>query len=350
MFAVPFLPAIIEILFKKDAQALNINMSLYKNPRYFGDSFFEIIHKGLQDAEGTDKILSLSKKKYRVKLSSSPEEVFILDSDEINNLPDKFDNIVICSENLTINRKKFFSKEIFVNGNLKTEEECFIRAIYINGFANLANRINILRWLHTNNNLYINADANVGVNCYCEETTFVNAKVNFKKIYAKKILIHKQDESIDKKKSYNLDSVVNFNNLKINKSIIIANDNVVIDGNIISDKAITIDGDFWIKGDIFSQEQIILKNGVVVGEENKIKSVVIDGNIISDKAITIDGDFWIKGDIFSQEQIILKNGVVVGEENKIKSVVGRENIYLGKNVVIYGYVSTEKSGLIDDNI
>jgi cytoskeletal protein CcmA (bactofilin family) len=302
MFAVPFLPAIIEILFKKDAQALNINMSLYKNPRYFGDSFFEIIHKGLQDAEGTDKILNLSKKKYRVKLSSSPEEVFILDSDEINNLTDKFDNIVICSENLTINRKKFFSKEIFVNGNLKTEEECFIRAIYINGFANLANRINILRWLHTNNNLYINADANVGVNCYCEETTFVNAKVNFKKIYAKKILIHKQDESIDKKKSDNLDSVGNCH-VKVNKSIIITNDNVVI-----------------------------------------------DGNIISDKAITIDGDFWIKGDIFSQEQIILKNGVVVGEENKIKSVVARENIYLGKNVVIYGYVSTEKSGLIDDNI
>jgi predicted acyltransferase (DUF342 family) len=71
---------------------------------------------------------------------------------------------------------------------------------------------------------------------------------------------------------------------------------------------------------------------------------------IAEENIYIGYNSRVYGILFTQENIIVNDGVEIGLLGKIKSVVARGDITFGKNCKVYGYIGTERLGLIDPEI
>jgi len=78
---------------------------------------------------------------------------------------------------------------------------------------------------------------------------------------------------------------------------------------------------------------------------NIMENVTICGNVFADGDIRVGRGTIVLGNIFSQGSISLASGVKISRPNIIKSIIGKKEVTLEKDVIIYGYVSTEGVGM-----
>jgi predicted acyltransferase (DUF342 family) len=190
-------------------------------------------------------------------------------------------------------QKHVFKRELAVLGNAVFADKCIARALYVKGDCVIEAPVRIARWVHVEGTLIVNSNADLGVSVYAREIK-IRGWATFKRAYAQKI------DTLD-------EPLIEKNN---------------------KERVINLQGNFGITGNI-----------TIGGEKGPI---FISGNIFCDDNVEIEGDVWIKGDVFSQKNITLKDGVVIGIEGKVKSVVARGEILIKGPFRIYGYLHSEK--------
>ncbi len=285
----PFILSFIELFLKRDAKPIPIDLEYKKDPDYFTKRFINLLSDALKNLN-----IQEVKELTPIKLESNKEEWIVFPDDRI--LIEKTINtpIVLTGDTVFL-QEHVFKRELAVLGNVVFLDKCLVRALYVKGDCVIEAPIRIARWVHVEGTLIVNSNADLGVSVYAREIK-IRSWATFKRAYAQKI--DTLDEPLIDKKN-NKENVINLQ------------ENFGITGNI------TIRGE---KGPIF-----------------------VSGNIFCDDDVEIEGDVWIKGDVFSQKSVALKNGVVVGEEGKVKSVVARDGILIKGPFRIYGYLHSEKS-------
>lgn len=288
----PFVPSLIELLLKRDAKPIPIDLERKKEPDYFGKSFINLLATALKDL----KIQEVKKfNPVYLKLKLNREEwVGFLNDEKL--AEDTMDTPVIFTKDTVFLQNHTFKRELVVFGNAVFKNTCVARSLYVKGDCVIEAPVHIARWVHVEGTLITKSNADLGVSVYAREMK-IRSWTTFKRAYAKKI--DTSDEPLIDKEN-NTGRVINLKgNFGITGSITIGGKErpVFVDGDIFCDGAAQIEGDVWIKGNVFSQETITLKNGVVIGKEGKVKSVVARGEIL------IKGPFRIYGYIHSEKRV-----------------------------------------------
>ncbi len=291
LLLLPFLPSILEIIFKRDKDPIPIDQHRTKEPDYFGKSFIKLLTKAFEDLN-IQNISKLQLAYIQLKLKRE-EWVGVLNSEDL--LETNVHTSIIFTQDAVFNHSHTFRRELVVFGNAVFLSECVLRSLYVKGDCFVEAPLSVVRWVHVEGNLIIKSKADLGVSVYALEVK-IRDRTTFKRAYAKKI-----DTS----------------------------DKPLLDKNPTQEgRTININGSFSVKGSI------------TIGD--KEGPVVIDGDLFSDGDVQIEGNVWIKGNVFSQSSITLKNGVVIGIEGKVKSAVARGKIFIKGPVRIYGYLHSEK--------
>jgi hypothetical protein len=286
----PFALSFIELFLKRDAKPIPIDLEYKKDPDYFTKRFINLLNDALKNLN-----IQELKEPTPIKLELNKEEWIVFPGDRI--LTEKTINTpIVLTKDTVFLQKHVFKRELAVLGNVVFAEKCLARALYVKGDCVIEAPVRIARWVHVEGTLIVNSNADLGVSVYAHEIK-IRGWATFKRAYAQKI--DTLDEPLIDKKN-NKERVINLQgNFGITGNITIGGEKgpIFVNGNIFCDDDVEIEGDVWIKGDVFSQKSITLKNGVVVGEEGKVKSVVARGEIL------IEGPFRIYGYLHSEKGV-----------------------------------------------
>jgi cytoskeletal protein CcmA (bactofilin family) len=286
----PFALSFIELFLKRDAKPIPIDLEYKKDPDYFTKRFINLLNDALKNLN-----IQELKEPTPIKLELNKEEWIVFPGDRI--LTEKTINTpIVLTKDTVFLQKHVFKRELAVLGNAVFADKCLARALYVKGDCVIEAPVRIARWVHVEGTLIVNSNADLGVSVYAREIK-IRGWATFKRAYAQKI--DTLDEPLIDKKN-NKEGVINLQgNFGITGNITIGGEKgpIFVNGNIFCDDDVEIEGDVWIKGDVFSQKSITLKDGVVVGEEGKVKSVVARGEIL------IEGPFRIYGYLHSEKGV-----------------------------------------------
>jgi len=367
MAVLPFLPAILELVRKKDDQPLYVNMDYSKDPRYFDHSFRD---KLLANVKNVDQ-----DRAFRVTLSKNEEVVEVCNAANVDDY--KFGkNVLFLEGNADITTNMKFLKEVYVTGTTKLHENTILRGILSENDLKIAPHSTIVRWAGSEANIFVGYDCNLGVRCSCEKELWIDLDCEFKSLYGHPIFTHydenavlmkineDQKDEIESEKDSFITKETNLTRIEFDESSDpLARQNIGEEEKedelrTISDSCIVvrkgestiplnskIDKDIIIKTDAFINRGTLIHGTIkCYGTLEMDDNVTVEGNIFAEKSIKIGANCRIWGDVFSQGSVYIGANTEIGSAGKDKSVIGKHKIRLCRNVKIHGYLLTEGGG------
>lgn len=347
LLLIPFIPAVVELIRPRDALPLFIRMDYSKEPRYFGRSFKGIL-KNSVSADTSPGIRE-------VKLSRN-EKVEIARSRRIG-IGENVDHILYIIGDLVSEDKARLNKEVYVTGDASIGSMNTLRAIACEGGLYLSSNVSIDRWADAEGRVEAGDSCDLGINISSGNELRIGKGCKFKRLYGTPII------------TYSLEGLCPSNSLKEDifedlKGLRPSMDSGNIDRQstirAVSDDAWIVDKDCMtvppltrVEGNLIVKKDLTVRNGCAIvgsiktyGDLTLESGVRISGNVFSEGDIEIGEYSTIAGDIFSQGGITIKGKARIGSPGEIKSVIGKMSIRLGPDVIIYGYVMTEGSGIV----
>jgi len=266
MLFLPFFPAIRELYQKKDDKPLFVSMDYTKDPRFFDNSFREKLVANV-DQVGIDRC-------FRITISGKEELIEVVEAKNIDNF--NFGKYALYLDgDLHMKKGMNFSKEVYVNGTTELQENTKIRALLSEKDLILGKDCKVIRWIGSEENIFVGSGCNLGVRCTCEKELHIEENCVFKSLYGHPIIT---DYSVQNK-CYN---------------DVTLKENVEIDADIISDKNIILGSNCRVWGNLFCQGEITIAPGCEIGTEGIVKSV------IGKKGITLEGNVKIHGYVLTE--------------------------------------------------
>lgn len=328
LFFLPFLPGIVEIARKEDADPLYIAMDYIKDPRYFGKSFKQLLShatNGFTSAPGISDIL-LSKKE-RLETTGS--------MDVLN--AEKIDHLLCVQGDLISHSNAQFHKEVFVTGDASMGPSNTIQVLAAEGNVAIAADVQLKRWLDADGDIDIGERCNLGISASSGRKLHLGKNCVFRRLYGVPITTGDGGKtSID-----DFESVLPYmETLPPELSFARIKDHTIPPGtimgkNVVFPQDVKIGHGSILKGNIKSYGKLVLED-----------NVIIDGNLFADGEIVIGLGAKISGHVFSQKTVYISRGTVISRPATIKSVIGKKSVHIEENVTIYGYVTTEGEGMV----
>jgi len=326
LFFLPFLPGVIELFRKEDAEPLFISMDYIRNPRYFGKAFKRLLHRataGFTLSPGVRDI-KLSKDE-KVELAHS---INISAESQINRI------LYVIGEFVSGGRARF-TKEVYVTDNAVIGRDNILQAFAGDMDVAVGKGTQFLRWLDAEGEIRIEEGCNLGINASSGGRLIIGRECLFRRLFGMPIVTG-QDYNAGE---YNKEMPLSFpETLSLPSAFIRKKDSyippgTIFDGNIVFTHDVLIGSGTVIKGDIKCYGKIVLQ-----------ENVIIEGNIFADKDIIVGQNARIWGHVFSQMSVYISEKTVVSCLDKIKSVIGKKSISIEQGVIIYGFVTTEGEG------
>lgn len=326
MLLLPFLPGVAELIREEDSHPLYIPMEYMRNPRYFGISFKKIIFRavgGLQRKAGRYNVVLSRKEKVKVCNSLDVED------------GGSFDILLFIKGDLSTGSNVIFEKELYVDGCAATGARNVVQALIAEGEASIGSDTVFRRWLDAEGDVTIGANCKLGISVSSGRGLYLGPNCTFRRLYGLPIVtgdrdavsdIEKEADSKDDLPSASESTFVRREDQSIAPG-------TVVEGHTVFTRNVSIGTGTVIRGTVKSYGRIELED-----------SVIVRGNVFSDDDIIIGRNVKIGGNVFSQKSVHIAERSIVGSPGKVKSVIGKKSIRMEKNVLVYGFVSTEGNG------
>ena len=359
----------------REGRVLPINQQKVRDARYFGKAFARLIEENLSLA--CDGRIFLSKSEPYVN-----GDLCVPNQEQIREL-------VICTRRdyETPDLVRVYEKEIYAAHDLYIRwKRIRMRAAYAAGSAYLGAGTMVDRWVDAKRELIAAKDCNLGMSASAGERLWIGNGCMFKRLYAPEIFVggqrketvlaHNVDFPAQMKLMQELkkDSIRNLRQDSLQNTI----GNLARDSSRIGVKKEAISGLMSgkiqrIVGNIryidaqytdehgvapitvvTSRNLIVPENIIVQGDIRSHKGVrlcdhaVVCGNIFAEEDIRIGVGAMVLGNVFTQGNIVVERGGTIGQPGHIRSMVARGNITLDDGVMIYGFVSCEGGGHVNE--
>lgn len=316
----PFVPGWLEIKRCRDDESLYINADYTKNPRYFAQSFREILkNKGVNFTDlDTEKEIFLSKKEIIECCDTKVKQEKI------------FHQIAVLNNEAITQSGSVFQKEVLAFSNLVLSGNTSLRAAACYKDCYLLEGVKVLRWIDADNDLFINDNCDLGISASAGGQMNLGKSCVFHRLYAQAIYIGVQSavkpqimEACSYKKNiYRYEEVQNILEQK------------VIPGSIVFKGDLELKPGTIVQGSIKAEGKLTLNDGVQVA-----------GNIFGEEDMVFSKNIMVLGSVFTQGKLQAGSDCVFGALGAISSVIARKGMVLGLGNIIYGYVSTEGKGV-----
>lgn len=72
------------------------------------------------------------------------------------------------------------------------------------------------------------------------------------------------------------------------------------------------------------------------------EGAMVYGNLFAEKNIVIGKNAFVTGIVFSQGEVYIHEGAVIGKPGEITSVIGKEKVTIAEGTIIHGYLHCER--------
>jgi cytoskeletal protein CcmA (bactofilin family) len=326
LFTLPFLPGILEMIKKEDAEPLYISMDYVRSPRYFGKSFRNL----LQEAAAYEPFRQGMQ---HVELSKNETLLWTPSIRFPKNM--KIDSLLYVAGDLVSDSGVCFDKEVYVTGNTAIGLNGVLQAMAGDGDVLLADGVLFRRWLDAEGNIEIGAKSRLGISVSPENVLHLGPDCVFRRLFGMPIFTG----SAVLAAANGIPAAPRHMDLSSNGLPFIRVQETGIppgtsfDGDVVFLNDVHIGNDACFKGNIKSYGRLEFEGDATV-----------EGNIFSEGDIIIGRRAKIFGHIFSQDSIRISEQTIISRPNAIKSVVGKKSIFIKPDVTIYGFVTTEGEG------
>ncbi len=340
LLLVPFLMGVIELYKPQDSSPLFIEMDRSKDPRYLGKSFRYILENAIQyeDISPGMKEVKLSKK----------ETLEITGTKKIH-AGEEGRHVYYVRGDFVSSPKTQFVKEIYVTGNAAIGSESMLRALACAGKVFIAERANIIRWVDAEQDIDICRGGNLGISVSSGGKLRVSGQCKFKRLYGSPIVTVDDIQFVSDPESES-EGAKSPGRVSPEERYI---ENITDTAWIVHRKHTVIPQSTWIHQDFIARKDLRIKRecvlegnirtygNLIIGED-----VHVSGNVFVEGDVEIGEGSFLQGSLFSQGNALIRKGVRIGEQGKVKSVIVRKGIILCQDVRIYGYVLTDGLGTI----
>jgi acyl-[acyl carrier protein]--UDP-N-acetylglucosamine O-acyltransferase len=326
LFALPFLPGIVEWIRKRDAEPLFISMEYIRYPRYFGKSFRKILINATSGSPTHPGMCTL-------KLSKE-EKVEVTDTVHFGeNLA--IDHLIYAIGDLTSADRVLFNKEVYVTGNAVIGRDNVIQAMAGDGDITVGEGTKFRRWLDAEGSIHAGKNCRLGISASSGDKLFIEKDCVFRRLFGMPVVTGQAEPGAGNE---NAGPVFPKRLLSNGLTFVTVKEEFISPGSVMEEDVVflndvRIGAGARFKGSIKSHGSLTMEEGVVV-----------EGNIFSDGDIAIGKNSRIFGHVFSQMTVRIGSQTVISGANRIKTVVGKKVVLLSPGVTIYGFVTTEGEG------
>jgi NDP-sugar pyrophosphorylase family protein len=326
LFALPFLPGIVEWIRKRDAEPLFISMEYIRNPRYFGKSFRKILINATSDSATHPGMCML-----KLSKEEKVEVTYTVHFGE--NLA--LDHLIYTIGGLTSADRVMFNKEVYVTGNATIGRDNVIHAMAGDGDITVGEGAKIRRWLDAEGSIRAGKHCRLGISVSSGDKLFIENDCIFRRLFGMPVITGHVETGAGNENA----SPVRSKKLLANSlTFMTIKDEYISPGSVMEEDVVflnnvRIGSGAWVKSSIKSHGSLIME-----------AHVIVEGNIFSDGDIIVGRNCIIYGHVFSQMAVRIGSQTVISGTNKIKTVVGKKAVLLEPGVTIYGFVTTEGEG------
>ena len=330
LFAMPFLPAIVEIIRKQDANPLFISMNHIKDPRYFCMYFKQMVQKAIIGLPAGHQI--------REVMLSKKEDIQIIESLHLH-IPaaEQIKNLLCVQGDMVSAVNVHFKKEVYVSGNADIGAGNILHVLAAEGNITIAAGTTFERWLDAQGNLDVGSNCHLGISASCGGRLYLADDCSFRRLYGMPIITGEARDAVE---IYHPAAWPADQSVTPDLSFIRRTDHTIAEESILNCHVVFLN-------DVRIGHHSVVNGSIkCYGDIELEKNVTIYGNIFADGKITIGKGAIISGHVFSQNAILISEHSVISRPGVIKSVLGKKFVRLAPNVTIYGYISTEGKGTI----
>ncbi len=333
MLTIPYVPSVVELYRPLDDKPLFINLEYRRNPRYFSKSFRDkILKMQSRRTDGQDGLAA-----GKLSREESVEYADCLDVGE----REKVAELVCLSGDLTMGEEAALENDAFVRGSARLGPHCRLRAMAVNGMAELGPGVVVERWLDAEKRLLIGDGCDLGVICSSGGLIELGKDVSFHRLYGAQI---RTAGANGPRPSFKRPAAsAHGNGDRLLRTIADELDYYGSDHTVLADGR--VEQSIVVRGHLHAMENAILLGSVRVhGNARFGRNVTVVGNVFCDGSALFAENCTVLGNVFSQKEIRAGAGCTFGSAGGVKSVIAKKNVLLGPAVVIYGYVACEGRG------
>ncbi|MDE3059905.1 MAG: polymer-forming cytoskeletal protein [Pseudomonadota bacterium] len=338
LFALPLLPALLELEFPSDNEPLRIVQEYDTDIRHFATGFKSYLKKRFENfsfatfAEGT---LEDGSSYQMVGQSSAP----VLDTHEY--IVGTTSRLILASEPLHLPEHVAFENEVYGGKTIRTGRGGRYRAVLAESDLQLAENTTVLRWMHSGATLRAEVNCRLFGRASADNTMHIAEGCRFERLNAPVIYFGNAEEMPL------LPDATQLTPLKMPEhiSFVYKNRWVVEDDLHVPPRSI-FEGDLIATRDVFIGEGSIIKGGVKANRHLSLGAgVSIEGSVVATENLFIDRHCRIHGPIIAEDRIVIANGSVIGRQDRPTTVTAPV-IEIAPEVTVFGSVWALDSALV----
>ncbi|MGD1066240.1 MAG: polymer-forming cytoskeletal protein [Vulcanimicrobiaceae bacterium] len=308
VFFAPLIMGPLELLRRRDAEALPLTPRYVREPRFFARSFREKIGPLASASAGPPE---------RRKLWRSDDVVRVVD--ELHYLSRAHDLDVVVVRADVDYPSEITAKDQYVTGDATGGDRLHARTVLVEGSATLGPRLRIRRWIDAEQSLTVGAHSSLGLSASAGGLVTLGADVRFTRVFGTPVWTAANHGTVPVAPA--------------TRDALTVERDAVHEGDIIARGDLRIGAGAKVHGSLKCHRRLVIEAGALV-----------DGSVIARGDVHVGTDAHITGHVFSESSIVLAAGAVIAMEGARKSVYSARRITLGPEVTVWGWVFAEHRG------
>ena len=325
LFALPFVPGMVELFRPKDGRPLEIDETFTREPRYFGRGFREKLRPYLEELPPELPAL--------LEIELRHPEILAIHQ-ELHVPVGATETAVLAALGSADVQRGAHLGEVYVRGDARLRERVRLRALACDGNIWLGEGCTVERWIDAEEHVIAGPGCDLGFSTSAGRGLRIDAGCTFRRLWGLPIFVRVEEADAAPEEGEPPAT--------IEEEVVWSRRRMSLPRGFRLDRDLVVHADVWIGagstigGNIKAHGSIHLEQGVRV-----------KGSLISRKDIRIAGGVRILGNVFAEGDLTIGPGTQVGRSRGIKTVYAAGKATVAPGATVRGWLIAEAGGRVE---
>ncbi len=259
----------------------------------------------------------------------------VLRIDDIASLPSQpIDTPTFAPQNAVFPLPVCFTHELYVRGNLHVANDSLLRAVLVEGDADLGERVTVARWIHVTGNMDAAAESRLYGRVSAKGALTLRHGTIFERVQSSVIYAGVPRQPLfEKSPIWSGSSLmeIRLGRVRSNGDFHLR-DSDVFQGHIVAAGKVEIGDNVLVIGSIKARTDLEIGSGTQV-----------EGTLVSRGQMSIGGNCYVKGPVIAEEEIVIGPGTQIGTA-ALPTTVSAPRIKISAGAVVFGTLWAREQG------
>lgn len=317
----PLVPGLLELRAASDDDALRIDASYARDPRFLGKSMRGKLLPILNETEGEARVAFLNRKNEFARVV-----------DRLDEGPhSRIDDVVLSRGPFRVGEESALL-DVYARGNAHIGASSRLRTLAVDGSAILGPSTHVVRWVDAEGECTVGAGCELGQSVTASKRLLLGASVRFNRLFGRPISVV-DSRAAEVRALTDGVAIASYANDRLLAKYLVVDDGMTYDVDIVASGDVEIGPGACVTGSIKAGGTVTVREGARVL-----------GNVVARGTVTIETDGTIFGHIFGDRDVVLRPGALMGDRHAPKTLHASRMAYLEPGSCVFGWVIAERGG------